>query len=517
MNPVIDNLLLDPKGSTVQIQDNYYTFNVTLINSDGNTTGIRHNAIVDLCFMEDLRFFYNYGYMVMDNKLDVLESAESISTGFDGAQQKAFVPFTFRNDGRDLLAINIVPQVTYENADVGDTHNRVKTPFALNGLFSIYDTEDILSEDKNKKMHKLYFRDFSYQLLKEKDSYYSTGRIKKGVSTTDRSIETGLVIRSILQQALASDTKVPSTFSSSWDTGSEKIFYSSPPNNKAIDDINYLLSYHVSDAANSYCPSILRHDRNGVWSLTPIKKIQDGAYYKGTPQLGDLGGPGNIETFVIVRPSIGEAPVLNGPQRDPSLSIFSNSFLDYSYAENFQSSGMTAEDIQSGMVTTAVHNYDFSKGLFSIDMKDNSLEAINKTSGDLFVKNQKGVTGKSPASNLNTNLLRTENKNIRHEYSISPNQNTRLGAGRNQAILLQFFNNGTITFRTRGKTDRTVGKFINVKRNDNANDSAFDNALMGSYCIVKIEHSFVNNQYVNDIIAVKNYNAAPTTSSNNVL
>jgi hypothetical protein len=517
MNSVINNLLLDPRGSTVQIQDNYYTFNVTLINSDGNVTGIRHNAIKDLNFMEDLRFFYNYGYMVIDNRMDVLESAASISNDLNGQPQQAFIPFTFRNDGRDLLAINIVPQVTYENADVGDTSNRLKKPFALNGLFSIYDTEDILSEDKNKKFHKLYFHDYSYQLLKEKDSYFSTGKLKKGVSNTDRSIETGVALRAILQQALSEDTKASQTFSSSWDTGAEKIFYSSPPNHKAIDDVNYLLSYHTSDASNEYCPSLLRHDRTGAWTFTPIKKIQDGSYVKGTPNLGDLGGSGNIETFVIVRPSVGAGPTTNGPDRAPGLSLFANNFLDYSYAEHFQSSGMTADDIQGGMVTTVAHNYDFGKGMFSMDMKENSLESINKVGGNLFVKNQKGVTGKSPSSNLTGNLLRTQNKNIRHEYSVSTNQNSRLSVGRNQALLLQFFNNGTITFQARGKTDRTVGKFINIKRNDHANDNSFDNAIMGSYCIVKIEHSFINNQYMNDIIAVKNYNAAASTSSDQVL
>lgn len=518
MNPVIQNLMLDPKGSTVQIQDNYYTFNVTLMNSDGNVTGIRHAAVVDLCFMEDLRFFYNYGYLIYDNRMNVVESAESISTGLDGVNQKAFVPFNFRYDGRDMLAINIVPQVTYENTSIGETSNRAKKPFALNGFFSIYDLEDIITEDKNKKLQKIYFRDYAYQMLKEKDSYFSSGKLKKGISNTDRSLETGLILRSIIQQALASDTEVSQTFSSDWDTGSEKTFYSSPSNNKAIDDVNYLLSYHVSDASNDYCPSLLRHDRNGTWTFTPIKRIQDGSYYKGTPQFGDLGGAGNIETFTIVRPGISnDSSIDSAPDRAPGVSPFANTFLDTSYIENFQSSGMTVEDTQAGMVTTMVHHYDFNKGEFDIDIEENSFDAIGKTGGKMFVQNQKSVSSKGSTSNLTGNLIRSENKNIKHTYSISDDPKTRLSKGRNEALLLQFFNNSAVSFRARGKTDRTVGKFINIKRGDKANDSSFDNSLQGSYCIVKIEHSFINNQYINDIVAVKNYNAAPSSSSNKVL
>lgn len=533
MNPIIENLSLGPRNNRVQIQDNYYDFNVSLINSDGNITGIRHSAIVDLSFIEDMRYFYNFGFLIMDNTMDVLESAESISSGLDGAPQKVFKPFSFRNDGRDMLAINIKPQINYENADIGENKGNKNNSFALQGVFSVYETEDIITDNKNQKFLKMYFRDASYQLLREKDSYYNSGKVagqlqsntggtterggKKLISNTERSVPTGIILRTILQQALASDTKLSQSFSSDWDQGSEKLFYSTPAGYKAIDDINYILKLHVSDAQNNYCPAILRHERSGVWTFKPLSKIAGSSYIKGTSNLGDLGGPGTIENFTIVRPSIGQGDNMNTPNRSPGFSPFANTFGDYSYAENFQSSGMNVDDAQHGMVTTMVHNYDFGQGQFNIDQKQNSTEAIGKTGGSLFVNNQKGITGKSPAGNLTNNLMRSENKNVKHEYNASTSQNTRLSSGRNQAMLLQFFNNSAISFRARGKTDRTVGKYITVKRSDSANDSPFDNKLQGSYCIVRIEHSFVNRQYVNEIIAVKNYNAAPSTASNKVL
>jgi len=515
MNPVISNLSQSPQGSTVQIQDNYYNFNVVLLNSDGNSITIRHGAIKDLCFTEDMRFFYNYGYIVFDNQFNAMESAESISTGVDGAPEKAFTPFVFRNDGRDLIAINIVPQIQYEDADVGETTSKDKKSFALNGLFSIFDSEEILTEDKNEKFTKLYFRDYAYQLLKEKDSYFSTGKIKKGTSNTDRSIPSGEALRAVIQQALSDDTKLNQGFQSNWDVGSEKIFYSSPPNNKAIDDINYLLGFHVSGQENNFSPSILRHNRDGSWTFTPLKTIQDGSYYKGTSDFGDFGGPGTVENFIIARPTAGSSDTPGGmPGRTPGFSPFANSFSDYSYAENFQHSSMTADDVQSGMVTTVGHHYDSGAGQFVMDMERTNIGAITKDSSAMFVQNQKGITGKSPASNLTLNLTRSENKNIKHEYSVSNNPNLRLNVSRNKALMLQFFNNHTVSFRARGKTDRTVGKFITLNRNDGANDNTFDNEMLGSYCLVKVEHSFVNNQYINDIIAVKNYNAAESTSSN---
>lgn len=517
-NPVIDNLLMDPRGSTVQIQDNYYEFNITLTNSDGDVVGIRHGAIKDFVFTEDLRFFYNYGYLIFDNTLDVLESTESISTDFDGTPQKAFSPFNFRNDGRDFLSVSITPQVMYENDSVGDTSTRKKKPFSLKGVFTIYDTEDIIIQDnKNTKLKKLYFRDVAYQLLKEKDSYFSTGRLKKGISNTDRSILTGEALRALLQQSLQSETKINQVFSENWDLGSQKIFYSSPPNNKVIDDIQYLLKFHVSDEQNNYCPAILRHDRNGKWTFAPLKQIQNGSYYKGTPQLGDLGGTGLIENFIIVRPNAGEPSPLGNPSRIPGVSPFANSFADYSYAENFQTSNMNVDDMQGGMLTTVAHNYDFGAGQFNMDMAENSIEAINKTGSNMFVQNQKGIGNKAPSTNLTTNLMRTQNRNVRHEYSVSTNPQQRFNVSRNQSMLLQFFNNQTVSFTARGKTDRTVGKFVTFSRTDNANENKFDNHLLGSYCIVKIDHSFVNNQYINEIVAVKNYDSANNNYSANVV
>lgn len=537
IHPVIENLSIG--SDRVQIQDNYYDFNVSLINSDGNITRIRHGAIVDMSFIEDLRYFYNFGYLIMDNTMDILESSESISTGLDGAPQKMFKAFNFRNDGRDMIAINIKPQVHYENNDIGENKNKNKTnSFALQGVFSIYETEDIITDNKNQKFLKLYFRDISYQLLREKDSYYSSGKVaaqlnsspgaaglaasdtssgRKLISNTARSVPTGIALRTILQQALASDTKLSQSFSSDWDAGSEKIFYSSPANYKAIDDINYLLRFHVSDAQNNYCPALLRHERSGVWTFKPLSKITGSSYIKGNSNLGDLGGPGTIENFIIVRPGAGGSTSTTSPNRSPSFSPFANTFSDYSYAENFTSSGMNVDDTQQGMVTTMVHSYDFGQGMFSVDQEQNSSESIGKAGENLFVQNQKGVTGKSPASNLTNNQMRTENKNVKHEYNASTSQNTRLSSGRNQAMLLQFFNNAAVSFRARGKTDRTVGKYITLKRGDGANDSSFDNKLQGSYCIVRIEHSFVNKQYINEIIAVKNYNAAQSSSSNQVL
>ena len=527
-NPVLKNLSFSGKSDSVSIGDTHYEFNVQLLNSDGDSAGIKFASVVDFAITDELASFFATGYLTFQNNLDALESSQSISTDVRGMPEQAFTPFRFRGDGRDLLLVNIKPAMGV-NDDQGfntSRSNSVGTQFELNYIFSIYETQDIVSDkDKNVKLKKLMFHEQSFQTLNERNAYFSTMKSqqknqassssKRLIGNTERSIDTGSAIKELLTNTLSNDL-TPPKFSSKWDTGKTKLFYSSPANNKAIDDLYYLLDYHVSESDPSCPPALLRKNRNGAWSLIPITDLFQGAYYKGNAGFGDLGGPGMSENFIIARPNSGSGGTTS-PQRNPQVSIFANNLPDYSYAENFENAGMTADASTFGVVSHIVHNYDPATRTFSIDAKENNIQESMKKFNKNIVQTQKGLAGKSPSTNIVLNQTRTQNQNVVHSFNPNTDPNSRLNSGSNKIILNSIFNNNTIAFRARGSTAREAGKFITIKRNNSQNESAFDNKIMGSYLVVRVDHVFKNDQYYNYLVCTKPYVAESTKQSSTVV
>lgn len=523
-NAAIDNLSFQAGSEQVYIGDTLYTFNVQLVNSDGNNVGIKFGSIVDFSISDSLIQFYADGYLIFRNDLDALESVQSISTDVRGMPENAFSPYVFRGDGRDLLIVNIKPAISVDDGDpINSTSQDSNSDFALNYVFSIYNTEDIVTEDKSMKLKKLYIHEQSFQVLNEKNAYFSTGKVSSGGSTPvgisngERSTETGKAIRALLSDVLSKDTNTQQTFAADWDVGSSKVFYSSPTNNKAIDDLYYLLDYHVSSKENDYSPALLRKDGNNTWRLMPLTKLFKTAYYKGNESMGNLGGSNLTENFIIAKPNSGDSPPLTSPERNPQASLFANNFPDYSYAENFENAGMMSDASTFGVATHMVHNYDTSTKTFSIDISDNNINDSMKLYNKSFVQTQKGIAGNSPGQNFPLNQIKSQNKNINHVFNPNPDQNIRLNSGRNKILLNTVFNNNTIAFRTRGNTVREPGKFITLERKDFANNSTHDNKLYGTYLVVRVDHVFKGDQYFNYMVCTKSYSAEPTSSSSDVI
>jgi hypothetical protein len=514
----IQNLSFSGKPERVTIGDNTYEFNIMLINGDGQTIGIKYSSLVELSISDTLTNFYADGYVIFNNALDALESVQSISTDVRGRPEQAFSTFTFRGDGRDFLAINIQPSV---HADDTDPINHVdnKNQFSLNYMFSILDMQDIITEDKETKLKKLYFCDFVFQILNEKNAYFSTGKLStdKGKGNTNRSIYTGEAIKQLLASTLSQDTGLVQKFSTMWDRGEEKIFYSSPAGCKAIDDLYYLLDYHVSTKENDYSPALLRKNRQNIWTLSPVTELFKSAYYRGSSSLGDIGGTGLIENFIIGKPTSGDYNPINSIERNPKTSFFANNLPDYSYIENFESANISAPSSTYGVATHAVHSYNVSEKTFSIDLAENSINSAFKKYKKHFVQTQKGLIGSSPSANLSLNKTKTDNKNVHHVFNPNPAQTIRLNSGSNKILLNSIFNNTTIGFKTRGSIFREAGKFFTVDRRDFANSSAFDNKMLGTYLITKVDHVFKNGQYLNYLVGVKTYAVEKTKNSNEII
>jgi len=517
MNPIVQNLSFSSQGEHVQIGDMQYEFNVQLYNGDGNSIGIKYPSIVELCISDLITTFAPDGYLIFNNPLDAIESVQSISTDVRGMPQQAFTPFTFRGDGRDFLVINIKPSVNIGDSDPLNTSDDNEYSFSY--VFTVYDMQDIITDDREVKLKKLFLCDLTFQILNEKNSYFSTAKMTdgKGKSNTERSAFTGQALRQLLSDVLSKDTKLKQSFSTEWDLGSEKIFYSSPAGNKAIDDLYYLLDYHVSGKENDYCPALLRKSRKNVWALTPITKLFRTAYYKGSSSFGDIGGTGLSENFILGKPTTGDYDPLNVIERNPSSSVFANNLPDYSYIENFESASISATSNTLGVATHVVHSYDPANKTFSIDLTENNINSSYNKYKKYFVNSQKGVMGSSPSPNIFLNKTKTENKSIQHVFNPNTNQSIRLNSGTNKIMLNSIFNNTTIAFKTRGSILREAGKFFTLERRDFANNSAFDNKMLGTYFITKVDHVFKNGQYYNYIVGVKTYAAESMNMSNEII
>ena len=512
IHPIVENLGLNSlNADVVTIGDNKYRFNVIMFNSNGNYVKINYSAVTDFKIIDRITSFYANGYIVFNNQEDALESFNSVGYNTDGSNNETFTPYSFRGDGRDFLLVNIEPFINNdEDIPYANPKESKKNTIGLNYLFSIYDTEDIIYEDKSMKQKKLYFYDYSYQFLKERNSYFSTGRYNKGKSDTERSMYSGDAIKKLIEETYQ-DYGLKATFGE-WDRGGGKIFYSSPAYYKAIDDLFYLLDNHVSEAAFQYCPTIL-NKKNDVWTLEPITKIYSQAYYKGNGSFGDIGGPRLTENFIIGKQTADDPTPSNSPIRKPA-TLFSYDLADYSLVDNFQLSHPASSDVNNNFVSHMVHNYDVSKKLFSIDITNNNIQKNLDIYKNTFVNSMKGDKGSSPNSNIPLNQSRILQKTSINKYNPNTDSNIRMNSGRNRFLLSSVLLNTTVSFKCRGNVIRTPSNFITLTRYNKQNDSSFDNKSLGMYMITSVEHVFGSGTYYNNIVAVKTYDFNKNNNTN---
>ena len=122
-NKIFSNLFRGSEGGSsgnvVQIEDNNYIFDVYLWNGE-TKTGITFAAIDELKIVDDLRYFYSYGYILFSNNNDILET-------FNGDGK--IKPYNFRGDGRDYLQIEIMPQIKDNDVFVQEVSEKEKKNF----------------------------------------------------------------------------------------------------------------------------------------------------------------------------------------------------------------------------------------------------------------------------------------------------------------------------------------------------------------------------------------------------
>lgn len=514
LNNIFSNLMRGDEGgksgNVVQIEDNNYIFDVYLWNGE-TKVGITYASIEEFKIVDDLRYFYSYGYILFNDSKDVLES-------FSTNNSK---PYNFRGDGRDYLQVEIMPQLKDCDSCLNEVSERERNEFCLKYTFSIYKIEEELTENTNLKYKKLYFWDVDYQLLNEIDAKSTSSEVNLQDSSglfgfdrnpfelnslfsfltnsnqndneqnlKDNKRYTGDILKYIFDKSLNKITQSGFKASYDWDQGSSLIEYHTNGTNKAIDDIQYILNYHTSANDVNKVPCILKKTRyNDDYTLIPISKYLEKSV---------------SENFIIGKmdtaDNIGLGSILNYAQNQSNGAF---NAINYNVIQNYSFLKPETDMTQTEIATHFVHSYD-PNGFFTCSIKNNNIQNNEKTFSSLF--NFGNASEKNTNTSIPVNQIRKENFNVQHKYVSGlglGKESQKINSGKNKSLLSSIFKSSAIYFRIRGMTKRRSGNIFSINRNDKAMQSENDNTLLGEYLTTIVVHDFTNGTYYNHMYGTK--------------
>lgn len=501
------------------INNNPYRFNIGLYTTDGRYQELKIGAISKLVIDDDFQDFYHKGYIVINNAFDAVEriadfkNAESAASGATTlSNDKGFI---FKGDSRDILVIDIMPKLDEDNFAFSNNADAEKA-FRLRLNLAIYNTEEILGTNSGEKFKKLYFWDMHNELLREKNSYFSTANYINNQnvinsSNATRGIFTGSAILAFLKDFFKEDDGWPITIDeSNFDQGTTNIFFSSPARFKGIDCLKYLVSRHVSSSDNNYDTSFLRLERDTnkftFLSLTDyFKRALNGAAQSTSSTAGEL----YLETFKLGSYSDESATnfVLEKSDYVPPDGLM----LDkYGILNNFTYDPMPGIYTQQDLVSINVHSYNNDEKCFIIDEQRNTINSALSVFDTSYVLPFQKFSFDKAYRNYFPGEYRQTQKNVRNVSTIIEqedefNADQRLSSGRNKCLFNTVFMNNTILFTVPGSTHRQAGRFIGVTRDGAYPYSDFDNKILGIYFVVEVKHNFTGSDYFNELRCVKTY------------
>lgn len=499
-----------------QFDDGKFKFGAYLGNPDGRMVKIRKGSIEELIIVDDILEWFHHGHMIFSNPDDVLERTASQHLVDDNPTYKPNkIPYRFRGDCRDFLYIFAEPEIiptNQENTVPEEVDNDVYT---MEFVFCIHTIEDV-SPDNNRmtKMTKITFHDYRMQMLLEKNLYYSTGKNMLRGGTTDdkqqpvtqqsnsaRAKPTGEIVQDLLTSALFPVDTVKK-FSRHWEWGDNSVFYTSPSEYKAYDDLKYILDKHASKENNEPC--ILKVQRRTErWELLPISTYFSRSNIKGFP------GVYQSEYFLISDDSNREETEI--PPTSKTISRQFNPMLNYHYPDlsvidNYVFSEINGYDCQHILNSVITHRYNEGDKQFSVDLQQGNIENIHASFQSMFVNKTYGDAGQgSGYTNWLTDTTRASNLNIDVKYSWTSDQTMSLTMGRNKKLLSAFLLGNAIQFQVKGMTSRRSGLWIAVDRNNSYTDNDYDKKVLGQYFVTRVVHSITSSGYSNNIIGVKPY------------
>lgn len=509
----------DNNAKVEQFDDRRYKFSLYLLNQDGQAIKIRKGSIDRLYIEDDILEMFHSGSITFLNPSDVIERSESILLGESKNDPRVpLQPYRFRGDCRDLLLLTFEPHLDTSSVNDGIPEHLNSSVHTMKFLFSVYAIEDVTSpEGRTNKKQKLYFHDYRYQMLREKNLYYSTAKHTKHegnhliskqpvsqMNNNDRGKPTGEIVQDILRSSLLKgDTE--KKFSTHWNAGGSKLHYTSPSNYKAIDDLKYILDRHISDTSYDYQPCLLRLQRfTERWELLPVTE-----YFARSKQ---GMGPGEYQSEFFILSNESEA---QGSSIPPSKKTFGKDvshpginyhYPDLSVVDDFVFSEMNGVDCQEMLHSVVTHRYNEQSKTFSLDLNQGNISSVHEKFQQLYINHTFGGIGGHGATSWISDASRSQNFNFSVNSSWSPDKNQSLTGGRNKLLLAAFLLGNTIQFESRGDTTRRAGVWIALDRDTNYIENEYDMKILGQYFVTRVTHEIDNTGgYKNNIMGVKPY------------
>jgi len=489
-----------------------YLFKATFANADGYNVSFEKDAVLELMINDSVYTPFKTGYIVINNTQDVIERYVNSPVNREFTPALASTPnqtgYQTRGDTRDLLFLTIVPieagAQPYEQQSLA--YNKF---FGFNYVFSVTNEEDIETNDGKAKKYTI--EDLDYVILKHKKLFFSSTQLLKATDTPylnnyDRRAFTGDSLKYILQNGLESPGAVYGTLSGStvitpyFEQGVSKLFYSSPNDYTAYDDLMYVYKFHVSQSSGTDFSCLLKDYFTGEYTLESASSVFNKAYDKRT----DSGSSYFIENLTIAGTQSPQANVLQNKLKKPLQALEFGESGDVISAKFFNTPG---DELQDKIKTILVHKYDFELNLFTIDSINGDIQNVKTDFSNLYVNPMKGDNN-APIPHLILNNTQKTNLNYENrflEYS-EGDKNLRLAVGRNELLKRILKLNLGVELIVQGGFQRKSGRFLSVDRTGTYIDNQFDDKFLGIYFIIHVDHQFVNNNvFLNKILAVKTY------------
>ena len=442
---------------------------------------------------------------------------QNVSTYVKGALQNGELlnTYQFRGDGFDVLRFRLTPQIKAGDNAKADNRDLSINPndprWTLSYLFSIYEVEDVNDVPGIKgplstyvKCIKLYFRDLRFQILRTTNTEYST------------SLSPEASFDDVLTDPLNGGDSSLSVGDSAeeWDDGTTEIFYTSPAQWTAADDISYLYAHHVSSKSlenNIYDLPLLYAKRSET--ATDINKIclsPFSDFFENALEGGEAGKD-QIEHFFVTSHTESQETSITKKRMAPFSDKLDRDLKTTKYGQIVSYSFVDMSPDTNSLVfsNTPVYSVDIGQRVFSTKFENNTVqtakEAIEKSYISKLFKDGSEQDLFLPTLHVQK---KEGNKNVFPVFSLNGEQtpmaeNLRQKNGISQLLYTGLFQNTCICFSTFGLTNREVGKIIAIDRIDGAEESDYNTKLFGQWFIVKVVHSFETGAYMNLIYAVK--------------
>jgi len=478
-------------GAEKLSQGQMWNVEVILNNHDTDPYQMSPNIIMELAIEDDLLNWPTQGYLVYQNKQEGIERNLDKNAWY------------YRMDARDEISIRLTPIFKNSELDFPEEIWEIK----INAV--VYDVEDLPSTNIETKAKKIYFWDKKYQMLMDKNIQWSTatteyneyigGGVNAAHATDDeRSMYTGDAIKALLTDAGFEEY----IDHENWDPGKSKILYTSPAQSSVIDDLNYLLSLHISSTNNDIC--IFTTDRaTQKWQLLAVNKI-----FKQAGKSADTPGDRQLEHLFFEdqmyntgkNTSPYKAPYTKEPSTKKDIKLTGWNTID-----TYQFVDMSGLDNEKTLNSKPVFWYDFSEKQFGADYKENEISAVRDKFKKLYVDE---LLGDKPTPLFTLNKTKTEQYNIDPQFIFSSATGAsdaamRLKFGMGKILFGGLFLNECISYRVMGSTHRIAGSFIGIDRLTANTNYKFDDKICGQWFVTNVKHIWKYNKFVNDVIAVK--------------